>query len=132
MIHFTKRAREWTHYLRESLGRKDAGLRIAISGGGICAGYQYFIGFENEPTAEDIHFSVGDFSVYVDPVSYTEIEGSRVDFVDSPDGCGFVVHLHPDKIARHTCCCSKDGVLDEEKKKQVAELKAQARKDRSA
>jgi len=127
MIHFTARAKEWTRRLQESMGRQGSGLRIAVTGGGICAGYEYFVGFEDEPGKDDLRFPVDDFVVYIDPISYQEVKGAKVDFTDSPEGSGFVVTLNEEKVKQHKCCCSKDGILDEEKKKQVAALKAKAR-----
>jgi iron-sulfur cluster insertion protein len=109
MLYFTRRAIDWAGHLQRTLNRPDSGLRVAVIGGGKCAGYEYFVGFEDEPREDDFRFQAGDIPVYVDPLSHKELEGATVDFTDTENGSGFVVALHPDVPARHTCCCEKDG-----------------------
>lgn len=133
MIHFTQRAIEWTKTLRESMASsKRSGLRIAVTGGGICAGYEYFVGFEDEPAEEDLRIAVDDFMVYIDPESFKEVEGGRVDFQDTPQGSGFVVTISEKRKTEHVCCCAKEGVLSDEDKEQRGEEKAELRRQRKA
>ena len=110
MIHFTPKAIAWIRQLRESMKRPQSGLRIAITGGGSCAGYEYFVGFEDEPTNDDHRFQVDDFWVYVDPVSYREISDATIDFVDSTEGSGFIVKRSESADGDRSCCCFRAGV----------------------
>jgi iron-sulfur cluster insertion protein len=124
MIHFTRRAGYWTRMLQEQLGRQGSGLRIAINGGGICAGFEYFIGFDDQLADDDIRAEVDGIPVYMDRATFEEIEGSTVDFVDSPQGSGFVVHLSQAKIDAHVCCCAKDKDLMAKRKALAEQAKA--------
>ena len=105
MIELTSRARRWVHALRQSMGRQGSGLRIAIIGGSLCSGYEYFVGFEDEPTKEDLRFAVEDLVLYIDPASYERLQGAKVDFVDSVEGSGFVVMPCREKSVQPRCCC---------------------------
>ena len=107
MIFFTSRAKHWLRLLRQSMGREGSGLRIAITGGSRCGGYEYFVGFEDEPAKEDIRLEVDDFVLYLDPASHEQLQGAKVDFVDSPEGSGFVVTPGGKRAEPAPCCCAR-------------------------
>jgi len=106
-LHFTRRAIEWTRLCQERMNRTGSGLRIAIVGGGQCAGYRYFVGFDDEPSESDRRIEMEGFTLYIDPETWNEIEGGTVDFADGPEGSGFVVSLSEERLAKHRCCCGK-------------------------
>ena len=127
MILFTSRAERAVCSLRQSMGRRGSGLRIAITGGSPCGGYAYFVGFEDEPTKDDLRFPLEDFVVYVDPVSYRELKGAKVDFVDSAQGSGFVVTPCGEQRAQPRCCCSGSATSKEEGEKRAGDGRCPAR-----
>ena len=62
------------------------GLRIGIQGGG-CSGFQYQFGWATEvEDGDEIIESVEGVKILVDPISYTYLEGSTVDYVRSVGG----------------------------------------------
>ncbi len=76
-------------------------LRVFVAGGG-CAGFQYGMGFEAQPEAEDYQTESHGVRILVDPISAMYLWGSTIDYVDALMGGGFQIH-NPNAIA--TCRC---------------------------
>ena len=86
-------------------------LRVAVEGGG-CSGFQYAIGFDTGPDADDLEVESHGVRVVVDPVSLPYLQGSEVDYVDGLMGAGF--RFENPNVAG-TCGCNssfqaKEGV----------------------
>jgi iron-sulfur cluster assembly protein len=81
---------------------EDYFLRIATRGGG-CSGMNYALGFDNEfDEQNDRKFVTDKVNLVVDAKSLFYLMGVTLDFVDGPDGSGFVFN-NPNNA--HTCGC---------------------------
>jgi len=78
-----------------------AGLRVSVVGGG-CSGFQYSLGLDDAPGAEDAVYEFGGVRVFVDPTSAGYLQGTIVDYVDGLHGAGFRF-VNPN--AQRTCGC---------------------------
>jgi iron-sulfur cluster insertion protein len=78
----------------------DAGLRIAVEGGG-CSGMQYVMSVDARKP-DDLVFAGQDANVLVDPASLVFIDGSSIDYVDGLTAAGFRIH-NPN--AKQSCGC---------------------------
>lgn len=68
--------------------QEDAGLRVAVRGGG-CSGFEYALDFETEGRDDDHVYRQGDLTVYVDALSARYLEGTVIDYVMGAQGAGF-------------------------------------------
>ena len=68
--------------------KEDAGLRIAIIGGG-CSGFQYQMTLDKEPQAEDDVMDMEGLKVFIDKKSLLYLNGTTVDYVNGANGSGF-------------------------------------------
>lgn len=81
---------------------EDYFLRIGTRGGG-CSGMSYSLGFDNEfDTLNDRRFVTDKVNLVVDAKSLFYLMGVTLDFVEGPDGSGFVFN-NPNNA--HTCGC---------------------------
>lgn len=65
-------------------------LRIGVQGGG-CCGFNYALGFDSEfNPEEDRQFSVQGLQVVIDSHSLFYLMGVTLDYVETPQGKGFV------------------------------------------
>ncbi|MDW8327191.1 MAG: iron-sulfur cluster assembly accessory protein [Anaerolineales bacterium] len=90
--------------LREILAARnlaDSGLRVFVSGGG-CAGMQYGMAIEKEPSEFDSVFEQDGVRIFVDPTSMMYLSGSSIDYVDNLMGGGFRID-NPNAVA--SCGC---------------------------
>ena len=85
----------------------SGGLRLGVVGGG-CSGLTYKFKFESEPRAADQVFEVDGVKVFVDPKSYTHLDGLTLDYHESLMESGFVFK-NPN--AQHSCSCGKSFAL---------------------
>ncbi|MBI1814190.1 MAG: iron-sulfur cluster assembly accessory protein [Deltaproteobacteria bacterium] len=85
---------------REGLG-DDSGLRVGVIGGG-CSGFQYSLGFEPAPKADDQVIEQGGIRLFVDSMSVQYLKGITIDYVSGLHGAGFKF-LNPN--ATRTCGC---------------------------
>lgn len=77
-------------------------LRIGVQGGG-CSGFNYALGFDSEiDVTNDRQFSVQNLKVVIDAHSLFYLMGVTLDFVDTPQGRGFVFS-NPNNLP--TCGC---------------------------
>lgn len=101
MIQLTEQAVEAVKNFRKAEGREEAGLRIAVVGGG-CSGFQYDLSLADKASENDEVFRFGDLPVYVDKNSFLYLKGTVVDYVNDLRGSGFVFE-NPN--AHATCGC---------------------------
>lgn len=77
--------------LADHLETSGAGcLRIAVQGGG-CSGFEYRLYLDDAKDDDKIFESRGQ-KVICDPVSFSFVEGSEIDYSNSLQGAGFVVN----------------------------------------
>jgi iron-sulfur cluster assembly protein len=99
-ISLTDKAAEKVKTAMEKQGKKDAGLRLYVSGGG-CSGFQYGLAFDQKNESDRVIEAHG-VQVLVDEQSAPYLDGSEVDYVESVMGEGFQVN-NPN--ATETCGC---------------------------
>jgi iron-sulfur cluster assembly protein len=99
-ITITEKAAEKIKAAIEKQGKKDAALRLYVSGGG-CSGFQYGLAFDEKNDGDQVIESQG-VRVLVDRESVQYLDGSEVDYVESVMGEGFMVN-NPN--ATETCGC---------------------------
>lgn len=99
-ISVTDKAAEKVKAAMEKQGKKDAGLRLYVSGGG-CSGFQYGLAFDQKNEGDHVVEAHG-VKVLVDEQSATYLDGSEIDYVESVMGEGFQVN-NPN--ATETCGC---------------------------
>ena len=79
------------------------GLRLGLVGGG-CSGLTYKFKFESGPKPNDQVFEFDGVKVFVDPKSYTHLDGLTLDYKESLLESKFVFE-NPN--AQHSCSCGK-------------------------
>ncbi len=79
------------------------GLRLGLVGGG-CSGLSYKFKIEPGPRSDDQVFEFDGVRVFVDPKSYTHLEGLTLDYKESLMESQFVFE-NPN--AQQTCSCGK-------------------------
>src|SRR4051795_2210308 len=72
-------------------------LRVAVEGGG-CSGFQYALGFDSAPEANDAAWEHHGVRVIVDRFSLPYLEGASVDYIDGRPGAGFQIE-NPNVVA---------------------------------
>lgn len=87
MIILTDKAKVKLREFAESEGLSYS-VRIRIVGGG-CAGFSYDMFFDEVVGEMDEVFTDEDIKIISDPLSYQYLDGTTVDFLDSPFGAGF-------------------------------------------
>ncbi len=78
-----------------------AGLRVAVEGGG-CSGFQYEIGIDQAPKADDLVIERDGARLFIDPISLPYLLGSEVDWAEELIGAAFKVQ-NPN--AKSSCGC---------------------------
>lgn len=79
----------------------DQGLRIMVVGGG-CSGFTYDMDFAEGEKSGDWTFDFHGLKVFVDPMSFAYLEGTKIDYVESFQFSGF--HFENPNATR-TCGC---------------------------
>lgn len=103
-------AEKVTGFLAGQDAGPDAGLRVAVRGGG-CSGFQYALALD-ERRDDDHVFEDHGIQVMVDPASLRYVDGSVVDFKETMMESGFDVS-NPNIVA--SCGCgSSFRVKDDE------------------
>lgn len=95
--------------LLESKNLTNHALRVFISGGG-CSGFQYGLAFEGNVRPEDTTFDLDGIKVVVDEMSIIYLVGSRIDFVEDPQGAGFRIE-NPNSMGG--CHCNSSNKSQE-------------------
>ncbi|MBM4435854.1 MAG: iron-sulfur cluster assembly accessory protein [Actinobacteria bacterium] len=101
VISLTDRAARMFGEILASKGVAEAGLKVAVVGGG-CSGYQYAMALARRPEDTDIVTEANGVPVYLDGYTAHLLVGAEIDFVDSMMGRGFTVR-NPN--AQATCGC---------------------------
>src|ERR671915_485786 len=94
-------AQEVLDILEQQGGEEELALRIYVAGGG-CSGLQYGMALDENVEEGDQFFSERGIRVVIDPMSLKYIQGSIVDYVETPMGGGFKVE-NPN--ATRSCGC---------------------------
>lgn len=100
MITITRKAEEKIHELMQE-DKETVGLRVYIQGGG-CHGYQYGMSLESSMQEDDTVVEQGAVKVIMDSQSAPLLIGTEVDYLDHPQGSGFVMK---NPAAKTTCGC---------------------------
>lgn len=79
----------------------DSGVRLMIVGGG-CSGLTYDMDFEKNTIEGDQIFEYEDIKIFVDPISYSYLQGTEIDFIKSFSFSGFQFN-NPN--AQKSCGC---------------------------
>lgn len=100
-IVITPRALDRIKALLDREGRKDAGLRLYISGGG-CAGMSYGMSIDDTIATDDAVVRSSGVKVIVDKLSLIYLRGSTIDYEETLQTSGFKVE-NPNAAA--SCGC---------------------------
>jgi iron-sulfur cluster assembly protein len=113
-------AEKVTGFLGGQEAGADAGLRVAVRGGG-CSGFQYALALD-EQRDDDLVFEDHGIKLMVDPASLQYVDGSVVDFKETMMESGFEVK-NPNVVA--ACGCgSSFRVADDDEAAACASTKA--------
>lgn len=102
MINVTAKAAARIRQLLQTHG-VEGGFRLGLVGGG-CSGLAYKFKLEPEPRPSDHVFEYDGVKVFIDPKSYTYLDGLTLDYRESLMESGFVFE-NPN--AQKTCSCGK-------------------------
>lgn len=103
MITITEKAAAQVRSIMVEENALDHHLRIGVVGGG-CSGLEYYMGLDQEITADDEVFTHDGFKVVVDRASLPYLEGAKLDFSNDFMNSGFIFD-NPN--ATRTCGCGK-------------------------
>lgn len=102
MIAISQNAANQIHKMLAKNGLQGGGLRIGLKAGG-CSGYEYTFAWEKEARATDQIFVGPDNArIFIDPKSYSLLEGTELDYDTSLMSRGF---LFNNPNAKSTCGC---------------------------
>jgi|GEM_PF-1853915 len=76
--------------VRERQDKDEAGLRVLLVNAG--NGHRYDLQFDKKPLPTDLVSTQGEIKVYVDQKVATFIQGTQLDFIETPRGAGFIFH----------------------------------------
>ncbi len=103
MLTVTDKAQGKVKEILSSQSDRYEGIRVQIVGGG-CSGFQYHMGFENQPNGGDEVLEMNGFKIFVDKGSLIYLDGTEIDFVDGLSGSGFKFN-NPN--VKSTCGCGE-------------------------
>jgi Fe/S biogenesis protein NfuA len=114
MITISDQARDKILGLMRTDGRSGLALRFGVLGRGP-GGFQYRLAFveANDRQPTDTVVDAGGFVVWVDEESLEHLKGSRVDYVEGPDGSGFKID-NPNPLWADPQALAVQQVLDRE------------------
>jgi len=84
-------------------------LRVAIQGGG-CSGFQYGLGFDSAPVADDATIEQHGVTIVIDPYSAPYLKGATIDFLNGLEESGFKID-NPN--AQASCGCGHSFTVEE-------------------
>ena len=90
LLTVTEAAKEKIRSVIEDQGMEVEGLRVSISGRSASA-FEYGLGLEVEPNADDMVIDCGDFKVLVDTESAENLQGAIIDYVEDLNSSGFKI-----------------------------------------
>jgi len=88
MVTLTPKAAEKVKEFLAEQQKPTYGLRMAVIGGG-CSGFQYDVGIEAEPAADDTVLESQGIKIFIDPVSARYLANTELDYVETLSGSGF-------------------------------------------
>jgi iron-sulfur cluster assembly protein len=100
MVTLTEKASEKVKELLNGQSASEAGLRVAIRGGG-CSGFQYALAFDEQREGDQV-YEYQDIRLLIDSESLPLVDGSEVDYVEGLQGAGFAVN-NPNVVAACGC-----------------------------
>ncbi len=103
MITLTQTAASKLQGIMTERGLNDYALRVFINGGG-CCGLSYGMAFANEFETDDQIFESAGVKVVIDGGSFPYLEGTNIDYIDTPKGSGFRIE-NPNTVGGS---CSSD------------------------
>jgi len=83
------------------------GLRIGIQSGG-CYGPSYMLAFDDKVKATDRVFQSEGVSIYIDEENLEDLSGTKLEYVDGPNGKGFKIN-NPNQAKSCNCSDNSDG-----------------------
>ena len=101
MISLTDAAITKVRGMAEQYEMADQGVRLMVVGGG-CSGLSYDMDFESAQRDGDLVFDCNGLSLYVDPMSFSYLDGTKVDYVETFTFSGF--HFE-NPNAQKSCGC---------------------------
>lgn len=87
-VTLTERAIEMVTAAMQREGVPGYALRVGMGGGG-CSGFQYQLGFEEQPKPGDTVLEVGGIRLLIDAATRPYLRGLTIDYVRSLRGAGF-------------------------------------------
>src|SRR3954469_12550855 len=90
MVTLTDTAASKVKELMNGQSEADAGLRVAVRGGG-CSGFQYALAFDQQRDGDQI-YEYSEIRLLIDSESLPFVDGSEVDYVEGLQGAGFAVN----------------------------------------
>ena len=100
-MHVTLLAANKVRELAKVLESEEMSLRVMVVGGG-CSGFAYDMDFVDNANPCDWELELEGLSVVVDPMSYTYLEGTKIDYIESFQYSGF---RFENPNAKSTCGC---------------------------
>jgi iron-sulfur cluster assembly accessory protein len=91
MVEVSAEAIKFINDLLEKNNKKGYGIRIYLAGMG-CSGPQFGMAFQEKKNTEDTEQKVNGFSFYYDNETKEMLEGSTVDYIETPNGSGLIVN----------------------------------------
>ena len=88
MISLSESATKKIQSMADEHGVNEAGIRVMVVGGG-CSGLTYDMDFESAEKEGDQVFESEGVRVFVDPMSFSYLDGTKVDYVESFSFSGF-------------------------------------------
>ncbi len=104
MIDITDAAAAELRSLIESENKQGHALRIFVAGMG-CSGAQYGMALDNEIKEEDVTVDSRDIKIVMTSAIQEELSEATVDFIETPQGKGFVID-NPNAMANSCSTCS--------------------------
>jgi iron-sulfur cluster assembly accessory protein len=90
MVEITETAAQELKTLMESEDKTDHALRVFVAGLS-CSGVQYGMALDNEIKEEDVTVTSNEVKIVMTPDVEEELNEARIDFVETPEGKGFVI-----------------------------------------
>ncbi|MEW6718767.1 MAG: NifU family protein [Chloroflexota bacterium] len=92
MITIGKSAAEKLNDVLQQRGKGALGYRLTVTGG-VPGAYQTLIQFVSEKGDQDMIVDADGFKFFIDPDSASKLEGSSIEYVETPQGSGFKINF---------------------------------------
>jgi len=109
LVEVTPLAAEKLETILKEQGDEGSLLRVMVMPGSH-GGFQYSMGVEKEPQADDLVIEVSNIQVLVDPESAPLVEGAQIDYVDGLMRSGFTISNPNQQVGGGGgCACGGGG-----------------------